>query len=189
MSPGTGHREYNNITIQLMQSIDSHRNTAGLILIAATNSIEGLDPALIREGRFDAQIRVDMPDESTRKQIFEALLSSKPWRPFSLDQFARRTPGASAAKIKSLVDRAASFAAEQSRRIEERDLLRALEETGGKDRPLFQPVEWSDLIVEPELEQDLRNLVRHLNAGWSEMKGMAVPTGVLLIGLQEPARA
>jgi transitional endoplasmic reticulum ATPase len=182
MSPGTGHREYNNITIQLMQSIDSHRNTAGLILIAATNSMEGLDPALTREGRFDAQIRVDLPDEPTRKRIFEAQLSSKPWKPFALEQFARRTPGASAAKIKSIVDRAASFAASQNRKIEESDLRRALEETGGKDRPLFQPVEWSDLIVEPELEQDLRNLIRHLNAGWSEMKGMAVPTGVLLIG-------
>ena len=80
------------------------------------------------------------------------------------------------------MDRAASFAAEQNRKIGESDLRRALDETGGKDRPLFQPVEWSDLIVEPELEQELRDLVRHLNAGWSEMKGMTVPTGVLLIG-------
>ncbi len=80
------------------------------------------------------------------------------------------------------MDRAASFAAEQNRKIGESDLRRALDETGGKDRPLFQPVEWSDLIVEPELEQELRDLVRHLNARWSEMKGMTVPTGVLLIG-------
>jgi transitional endoplasmic reticulum ATPase len=165
-----------------MQCIDQYRTQQGVIIMAATNLLDSLDPAVTREGRFDIQIRVDMPDEPTRKRIFEAQLSSKPWKPFALDQFARRTPGASAAKIKSLVDRAASFAAEQSRRIEERDLLRALDETGGKDRPLFQPVEWSDLIVEPELEEDLRNLVRHLNSGWSEMKGMAVPTGVLLIG-------
>lgn len=179
---GGSNRGYNDAVIQLMQCIDQYRAQQGVIIMAATNLLDSLDPAVTREGRFDIQIRVDMPDEPTRKRIFEAQLSSKPWRPFSLDQFARRTPGASAAKIKSLVDRAASFAAEQSRRIEERDLLRALDESGGKDRPLFQPVEWSDLIVEPELEQDLRNLIRHLNAGWSEMKGMAVPTGVLLIG-------
>ncbi|MGI8746105.1 MAG: hypothetical protein ACR2NN_26695 [Bryobacteraceae bacterium] len=154
-------------------------------ITAATNALESLDPALIRDGRFGAQIRVDVPDEPSRKRIFEAQLSSKPWKPFALDQFARRTPGASAAKIKSVVDRAASFAAEQDRKIGESDLRRALDETGGKDRPLFQPVEWSDLMVEPELEQELRNLIRHLNAGWSEMKG-TVPTGVLLIGPPEP---
>jgi transitional endoplasmic reticulum ATPase len=182
VSPGTGHREYNSITIQLMQSLDSSRSMPGLILMAATNSLEGLDPALIRDGRFDAQIRIDMPDEATRKRIFEAQLATKPRRSFSLDEFARRTPGASAARIKSLVDRAASFAAEQNRKLEERDLRRALDDTGGKDRPLFQPVEWPDLVVEPDVERDLKNLVKHLNATWSTVKGMTVPTGVLLIG-------
>lgn len=93
LSPGTGHREYNNITIQLMQSIDQYRSTPGFILMAATNVLDGLDPALIREGRFDAQIRVDMPDESTRRRIFEAQLRQKPWKPCNLDEFARRTPG------------------------------------------------------------------------------------------------
>lgn len=69
-SPGTGHREYNNITIQLMQSIDQHRQESGLVLVAATNALDGLDPALTREARFDLQIRVDLPDERTRMRIF-----------------------------------------------------------------------------------------------------------------------
>ncbi len=179
---GSANREYNNITIQLMQSIDHYRNTPGFIIMTATNIVDGLDPALIREGRFDAQIRIDMPDEPTRKRIFEAQLSAKPWKRCNLDEFARRTPGASASKIKSIVDRAAGLAAEENRQIEEHDLRRALDQTGGKDRPLFQPVEWPDLVVEPEVERDLRTLVKQLSAGWSHLKGMTIPTGVLLVG-------
>jgi len=181
-SPGTGHREYNNITIQLMQSIDQNRQTPGLVLMAATNALDGLDPALTREGRFDLQIRVDLPDEGGRHHIFKAQLLRKPWKRCDLEEFARRTPGASAAKIKSIVDRAAAIAAEENRQIEERDLRRALDETGGRDRPLFQPVEWQDLIAEEEVERDLRTLVKQLNAGWSDLRSMAMPTGVLLVG-------
>src|SRR5579871_156619 len=179
---GSANREYNNITIQLMQCIDEFRGTSRFLLMAATNVLDGLDPALIREGRFDLQVRVDMPDEPTRKKIFEAQLQHKPWKRCSLDEFARRTPGVSAAKIKSIVDRAAAFAANESRQIEERDLRRALDETGGGDRPLFQPVQWEDLIVEQDVERDLRTLVKQLNVGWSDLKGMTVPTGVLLVG-------
>jgi transitional endoplasmic reticulum ATPase len=182
ISPGTGTRGYNNITIQMMQSVDAYRNSPGLIIMAATNALDSLDSAMVREGRFDAQIRVDMPDEGTRKRIFEAQLKQKPSKPCNLDEFAKRTPGASAAKIKSIVDRAAAIAAQENRRIEERDLRKALDETGGKDRPLFQLVQWEELIVEPEVEQELRTLVKQLNAGWSTAKGMTVPSGVLLIG-------
>ena len=182
ISPGTWNRGYNNITIQVMQSIDQYRGTAGLVIMAATNALDSLDPALVREGRFDVRVRVDMPDELTRKGIFDAQLSRKPWKRCDLDEFARRTPGASAAKIKSIVDRAAAFAANESRQIEERDLRRALDETGGSDRPLFQPVQWEDLIVEEDVERDLRTLVKQLNAGWSNLKGITVPTGVLLVG-------
>jgi transitional endoplasmic reticulum ATPase len=175
-------RGYNDAVIQLMQSIDRNRDVAGFVLMGATNLVDSLDPALIREGRFDVHIRVDMPDEATRKRIFEAQLLRKPWRRCNLDEFARRTPGASAAKIKSIVDRAAAIAAEERRRIEERDLRRSLDETGGKDRPLFQPVEWQDVLVEEEVERELRTLVKQLNARWSDVKRKTVPTGVLLVG-------
>jgi ATP-dependent 26S proteasome regulatory subunit len=121
-----------------MRSIDEYRRTPGFVLMGATNALDGLDPALTRDGRFDVQIRVDLPDESTRGRIFKSQLLSKPWNPCNLDEFARRTPEASAAKIKSIVDRAAAFAAEENRNIEERDLRRALDETGGRDRPLLQ---------------------------------------------------
>lgn len=179
---GGSNRGYNDAVVQLMQSIDEHRGMPGFVLMGATNLVESLDPALIREGRFDLHIRVDLPDESSRAKIFEAQLSGKPWRICRLDEFAKRTPGASPAKIKSIVDRAAGFAAEENRQIDERDLRRALDETGGRDRPLFQPVEWQDLIAEEEVERDLRTLVKQLNAGWSDLRSMAMPTGVLLVG-------
>lgn len=179
---GGSNRGYNDAVVQLMQSIDQHRAVPGFVLVAATNLVESLDPALVREGRFDIRIRVDMPDEGSRMRIFEAQLSQKPWKRCDLAEFARRTPGASAARIKSIVDRAAALAAEDNRQIEESDLRHALDETGGRDRPLVQAVEWQDVIVEADVERDLRTLVKQLNAGWSDIKGIALPTGVILSG-------
>jgi transitional endoplasmic reticulum ATPase len=179
---GSANREYNNITIQTMQCVDQYRSLAGFILMAATNELSALDKALIREGRFDVQIRLDLPDEVARKRIFESQFAKKPWRGFSLDEAAARTPGASAAKIKSIVDRAAAIAATENRHIEKGDLQKALDETGGKDRPMFQSVQWDDLVVEADVEQELRTLVRQLNAGWSRATDMIALTGVLLVG-------
>jgi transitional endoplasmic reticulum ATPase len=179
---GGSNRGYNDAVVQLMQSIDQYRTAPGFVLMGATNVVESLDPALVREGRFDIHIRVDLPDEPSRLRIFEAQLSQKPWNRCDLAEFARRTPGASAARIKSIVDRAATLAARDNRQVEERDLRHTLDETGGKDRPLFQPVEWPDVIVEADVERDLRTLVKQLNAGWSDLKGIALPTGLILSG-------
>src|SRR5271157_377354 len=102
--PGGAGREFNNITMALMSAIDQYRGISGFVMMAATNRLDGLDEALIREGRFDIKVRVDLPDEATRVKILEAQLSKKPWKRFDLQEFARRTPGASAAKLHALVD-------------------------------------------------------------------------------------
>jgi len=180
--PGGAGREFNTMVNQLMQSIDHYRNESGLILMAATNFLDGLDPALIREGRFDVRIRVGLPDKATRRKIFETQLAKKPWKQFPLEEFARKTPGASAARIRALVDRAAAMAAEQRRKIVEQDLRKAFEEAGGGDRPLFKPVEWKDVVIPPEVERDLRSLIKLLEPGYAERVGLEAPTGVLLIG-------
>jgi hypothetical protein len=84
-------------------------------------------------------------------------------------------------------DQAASFAAEDGRKIEERDLRRAMETSGGKDRPLFQPVHWEDVVLEADVERDLRSLVRLLeDPARAEKMGMTVPTGLMLVGPPEP---
>jgi transitional endoplasmic reticulum ATPase len=181
--PGGGGREFDNITMQLFTAIDEYRALQGFIIMAATNRLDAVDEALIREGRFDVKIRVDLPDEHTRLAIFEKQLAKRPWKPFALEEFARKTPGASGAKIEALVNRAAEFALAENRKIESRDLLQALQASGGKDRPLSRQVSWGDVVVEEPVWEDLRSLVRLINDPVkTEKMGMRVPTGLLLIG-------
>jgi transitional endoplasmic reticulum ATPase len=170
------------MTARLMECVDDARKHPGLILIAATNFYDGLDRSLIREGRFDLHVRLDLPNEDERARIFEAQLAKRPSKHFDLQPFAKRTPGWSAAKIGTLVDRAAFFAAEEQRTIEERDLTRALAETGGKDRAAFKEVDWADVVLSPDTEADLRNLVRLMDPAYGERLKLAMPTGLLLIG-------
>ncbi|MEZ5398659.1 MAG: AAA family ATPase [Bryobacteraceae bacterium] len=179
---GGAARSFNSMTARLMECVDDARKHPGLILIAATNFYDGLDRALIREGRFDLHVRLDLPNEEERTRIFEAQLAKRPSRRFNLQPFAKRTPGWSAAKIGTLLDRAAFFAAEEQRKIEERDLTRALAETGGKDRAAFKEVGWADVVLSPDTEADLRNLVRLMDPAYGERLKLAMPTGLLLIG-------
>jgi transitional endoplasmic reticulum ATPase len=179
---GGAARGYNSATIQLMNCIDEVRSYSGLILMAATNLYEGLDPALIREGRFDLHLHLDLPNENERGRIFEVQLAKRPAHPIDVKPFARRTPGWSAAKISNLVERAALFAAQEKRRIDEQDLSRALAETGGKDRAAFKEVEWSDVVLAPETEADLQNLVRLMDPAYSERLKLPMPSGLLLMG-------
>ena len=81
-----------------------------------------------------------------------------------------------------VVDRAAFFAAKEQRKIEERDLTQALAETGGKDSAAFKEVDWTDVVLCPDTEADLRNLVRLMDPACGERLKLAMPTGLLLIG-------
>ncbi|MGH9375108.1 MAG: AAA family ATPase, partial [Terriglobia bacterium] len=179
---GSG-RSFNSATTKFMEMMTKYRDVPGLVLMLATNRMEGLDEAVIRDGRIDLEIRVDLPNEAMRLQILEKQLEKRPWRPFDLKKFARKTTGASPAKIRALVDKAATLAASEGRRIEERDLEQALEQTGGKDRGLLEPVEWSDLVLEEDVEREIRSLVRLLNEpGLGEKMQVPIPTGLLLVG-------
>jgi transitional endoplasmic reticulum ATPase len=152
-------------------------------LMAATNRLDGLDEALTREGRFDLKVRVELPDEAARVKILRAQLSKKPWKPFDLQEFARRTPGASAAKLRALVDQAAAYALTENRKIEAKDLRRAIDGSGGKDRPLVERVEWDEVVVGESVEQDLRSLVRLLeDPARTRAMGLESPTGLLIVG-------
>jgi len=179
---GSG-RSFNSATAKFMEMMTKYRDVPGLVLMLATNKMEGLDEAVIREGRIDLEIRVDLPNEAMRLKILEKQLERRPWRRFDLKEFAQKTAGASPAKIRALIDKGATFAVAEGRRIEERDLRRAFELAGGKDRPLFEPVEWSDLVIDEDVERDVRMLVRLLNEpGLAKTMQVAIPTGVLLVG-------
>jgi transitional endoplasmic reticulum ATPase len=179
---GGGAKLYNSVVTELMQCIDQYRGAAGFILMAATNFYDGLDEALVRDMRFDERIRLDLPDEATRARILTAQLSKRLWAPFPTEPFATRTPGWSAAKLTGLVNKAASIAAIENRRIEEQDLQRAFDDSGGGDRPLIRPVEWGDLVLHAAVERDLRNLIRLMDAREAERLKVPVPTGLLLVG-------
>jgi transitional endoplasmic reticulum ATPase len=181
--PGGAGREFNNIATALMSAIDQYRTGSGFVLMAATNQLDGLDEALIREGRFDVKIRIDLPDEAAREEILRAQLTKKPWKKFDLLEFARLTPGASAARLRALVDQAASLALQGNRKLEADDLRRAIYGNGGKDRPLVERVEWDEVIIEESVLQDLKSLVRLLDDPVrTRAMGLEVPTGLLLIG-------
>ncbi|MBV9081866.1 MAG: AAA family ATPase, partial [Acidobacteriaceae bacterium] len=177
---GGAARAYNAIVTELMQCIDRYRQEPGLIIMAATNFYDALDEALVREMRFDEKIRIDLPDENARKEILGAQLSKRPWQPFVLDRFAKRTPGWSAAKLTNVVNKAAMYAAAENRRVEEKDLQRAFEETGGLDRPTLKPVHWEDLVLPAAVEADLRQLVRLMDD--ADQLHVPVPTGLLIVG-------
>ena len=179
---GGGARAYNAIVTELMQCVDRYRSEPGFVLMAATNFYDGLDEALVRDLRFDEKIRVDLPDEAAREQILTVQLAKRFWTPFPLKPFAVRTPGWSPAKLASLVNRAGSSAALENRRVEQQDMQRAYDDTGGTDRPLIKSVDWDDLVLSPAVERDLRNLIRIMKPGEAERLNVPMPTGLLLVG-------
>lgn len=177
---GGAGREFNTVTTQLMQSIDRYRSVDGMLLIAATNHLDGLEPTLIREGRFDAKLRLDLPDEEGRRAILAALLGKTAWRRDDLSAMARRTPGWSPARLKSLVDRAILLA--NGKPVEEVHLIKALERGGGQDRHAVDPVTWDDVVLPERVTEDLKTLIRLMEPGAAERLSLPVPTGLILLG-------
>jgi transitional endoplasmic reticulum ATPase len=177
---GGGGREYNSLVTQLMQSIDQYRQMDGLLIVAATNYLDGLEPTLIRDGRFDARIRLDLPSESERTEILTAQLRKFRWKNHDLTAIARRTPGWSPARLKSLVDRAALCAQEKT--IEERHLVEALESTGGRDQGSLEPVSWDDVVLPAPVVDDLRALLDLMKPGRAAELSLPAPTGLILVG-------
>ncbi len=109
---GGGHDEREQTLNQLLVEMDGFDVKGGIILIAATNRPDILDPALLRPGRFDRQIVVDRPDVSGRKAILQVHAKGKPLVPeVSLDTLAKRTPGFTGADLANLLNEAALLAA------------------------------------------------------------------------------
>ena len=109
---GGGHDEREQTLNQLLVEMDGFDQNAGVIMIAATNRPDVLDPALLRPGRFDRQVTVDPPDVRGREAILNVHLRGKPLADdVSAQNLARRTPGFSGADLANLVNEAALLAA------------------------------------------------------------------------------
>ena len=114
---GGGHDEREQTLNQLLVEMDGFEMKDNIILIAATNRPDILDPALLRPGRFDRQIVVDRPDRKGRSQILAVHTRGKPLaKEINLDNLAAQTPGFTGADLQNLVNEAALLAARQGKR-------------------------------------------------------------------------
>lgn len=145
---GGGHDEREQTLNQLLVEMDGFDPNAGVILIAATNRPDVLDPALLRPGRFDRRVIVDAPDLNGRRSILGVHTRGKPLgEDVNLDGLARRTPGFSGADLANLVNEAALLAARRDKtRIEMLDFNDSI------DRVVMGPERRSRLINEREKE-------------------------------------
>ncbi|GHV75392.1 ATP-dependent zinc metalloprotease FtsH [Spirochaetia bacterium] len=113
---GGGHDEREQTLNQLLVEMDGFDSKDGVIILAATNRPDVLDPALLRPGRFDRQVIVAMPDIKEREAILKIHAEKIPLAPeVDLSRIARATPGMSGAEIANLVNEAALFAARQDK--------------------------------------------------------------------------
>jgi cell division protease FtsH len=119
---GGGNDEREQTLNQLLVEMDGFEGNSGVIVIAATNRPDVLDPALLRPGRFDRQVVVPLPDIRGREQIINVHMRKVPVAPdVRADILARGTPGFSGADLANLVNEAALFAARGNKRLVEMD--------------------------------------------------------------------
>jgi len=142
---GGGNDEREQTLNQLLVEMDGFEATAGVIVIAATNRPDVLDPALLRPGRFDRQVVVPLPDIRGREQILLVHMRKVPMAPdVKADILARGTPGMSGADLANLVNEAALFAARKNKRLVDMDDFER-----AKDK-LFMGAERKSMVITVE---------------------------------------
>jgi cell division protease FtsH len=153
---GGGHDEREQTLNQLLVEMDGFGGNEGIIIIAATNRADILDPALLRPGRFDRQITVGRPDVKGREAVLRVHARNKPLSDsVDLKAIAQRTPGFSGADLENLLNEAALVAARQNKKkIDMSDLDEA------SDRVIAGPAKKSRVISKKE-----RNIVAFHEAG------------------------
>lgn len=182
--------ENRRVVNQLLTSLEQYRSLRELVVMAATNSLDRLDPAVIRPGRFDRHIRVDLPDLVAREAILTAQLRG---RPTSVDvdvaQVARRTEGLNAAALTAVVAEAAMAAFREATAggdkvpITTAHLLGALAARGGKDRPTSENWSWDRLVLDDATKAELQQVQLLLeDPETGAAYGVAPPSGILLTG-------
>ena len=126
---GGGHDEREQTLNQILVEMDGFEQGTNVIVMAATNRPDVLDPALLRPGRFDRRITLDSPDLKAREEILEVHTKNKPLeKDIDLAEIAKKTPGVSGADLANIANEAAIFAARQNRKkISQADFHEAVE--------------------------------------------------------------
>jgi cell division protease FtsH len=182
-----GHDEREQTLNQLLTEMDGFDPSRGVILMAATNRPEVLDPALLRPGRFDRQVVVNLPDRKGRKAILEVHARGVKLAPdVDLERIAGRTPGASGADLANIVNEAALLAARAGKdAVEQAELEEAV------DR-ISLGLERRSLVLDPETRErvayhELGHALVALNAPHADPlhRVSIVPRGVAALGVTQ----
>ena len=164
---GGGHDEREQTLNQLLSEMDGFTENEGIIIIAATNRPDVLDPALLRPGRFDRQVTVGKPDVREREEILNVHAKNKILSgSVNLKHIAERTPGYSGADLENLLNEAALLAV---RRNKEAITMEEIDEAS--DRVLMGPAKTSRKVTEYE-----KKIVAYHEAGHA-VSGIVLPNG------------
>ena len=143
---GGGHDEREQTLNQILVQMDGFETNEGIIVMAATNRVDILDPALLRPGRFDRQIQVNLPDVKGREQILKVHARNKPMAPdVNFKTVARITAGFSGAELANLLNEAAILAARAGKK-----LIGNLELYDGINKVLMGPQKKSRVVTESD---------------------------------------
>ena len=143
---GGGHDEREQTLNQILVEMDGFDSATNVIVVAATNRPDILDPALLRPGRFDRRVTIDLPDVKGRKAILEVHARGKPLAPdFDMEILGRQTPGFSGADLANLINEAAILTARRGKKLIGHD-----EAAEAVDRVVAGPERRSRLISEHE---------------------------------------
>lgn len=175
------------LVTQLLRSLEEVRLGRDVIVMAATNDIDSLDPAVVRSGRFDYRIRVDLPDEAARQSILEAALRDVPHdAEIRLADIVAQTGSRTGSDLVAIVEGAKLLAMKRSRsnpKLSSDDLQMSLQSRRGGDAPTLKLITWDELILPDDTKAQLQQLAQLIADPRRAIEaGLNPPRGALLYG-------